>query len=230
MLTYTGWRSPAQRRQADSGPCAHRGFGLGAYLHLSALIPCSRQPASPRRGHAVGAGRLIPGLGHLDHGDYAGIHASRLPIHATRGDPAQGTLENFAWVCPADGLGDYSLQGSLTFIGAAATEVATIPPLAFTVAAARTRMASLEVSRRGARTIVRGTADAGPGPAGGVLVVSVRTPGSHAWVNLAVPPIRASGAFTATIWVPLATGAAIRAQVRPCRWCAGAQQLARISY
>jgi hypothetical protein len=145
-------------------------------------------------------------------------------------DPAQGTLEDFVWVCPVDGPGAYTLQGSLTFIGPAATEVSTVPPLAFSVAAARTRMAPIAVTIKGGHTTVRGSAQAGAGPAGGVLVISVRARGSRDWVNLAVPPIRASGTFSATIHVPLTPGTKIRAQVRLCRWCTGAQQLATISH
>ena len=145
-------------------------------------------------------------------------------------DPVAGNYTDYVYVCPADGPGSYVVSGTLSFIGADSSDVVAMAPIAFTVVPARTSIAGLTLSQRGSSVTVSGRAVIGSrgSAAGGILLISVREPGTTEWVNVAVPDVSSAGAFTAPIAPRLAPGTLVRAQVLKCKWCTGAKAYARV--
>lgn len=145
-------------------------------------------------------------------------------------EPVEGNYTDYVYVCPADGPGSYVVSGTLSFIGKDSSDVVEMPPIAFSVVAAKTSVTGLMLAQSGSKVTVRGRAviTSNGSAAGGILLVSVREPGTDEWVNVAVPDVSRTGAFSATIAPRLVPGTLIRAQVLKCKWCTGAKAYARV--
>ena len=145
-------------------------------------------------------------------------------------EPVAGNYTDYVYVCPAAGPGASVGTGTLSFIGADASDIVAVAPIPFTVVPARTSIAGLTLSQRGSKVTVSGRAviTATGRAAGGILLISVREPGTTEWANVAVPDVSPAGAFTATIAPSLASGTLVRAQVLKCKWCTGAKAYARV--
>lgn len=148
----------------------------------------------------------------------------------TPSEPAVGHYTDYVYVCPADGPGSYVVSGTLSFIGADASEVVAMSPIPFTVVAASTSISGLRLSQSGSKVTLNGRAHitSTASAAGGIVLVSVREPGTSAWANVAVPEVSRTGAFSATIAPRLEPGTLVRAQVLRCKWCTGAKAYARV--
>ena len=88
----------------------------------------------------------------------------------------------------------------------------------------------LMLSQSGSKVTVSGRAviTSNGSAAGGILLISVREPGTTEWANVAVPDVSPRGVFTANIAPRLAPGTLVRAQVLKCKWCTGAKAYARV--
>lgn len=145
-------------------------------------------------------------------------------------EPLTGNYTDYVYVCPADGPGAYVVSGTLNFIGADSSDVVAVSPIALTVVPARTSVTGLMLSQSGSKVTVSGRAviTSNGSAAGGILLISVREPGTNEWANVAVPDVSATGAFSASIAPRLAPGTLVRAQVLKCKWCTGAKAYARV--
>ncbi len=151
------------------------------------------------------------------------------PFVLVPGEPTTGTLTTYAYACPADGPGEYVLDGEVSFGSATAPVVMrAIEPVTITVRAARSRITGLALRRAGAGHRLSGRATAGSGKAGGVLVVSARPPGTRTWTNVAVPRLAADGRFTVTLPGAVPAGSTVRVEVRSCSWCTPARAFTRL--
>lgn len=145
-------------------------------------------------------------------------------------EPVAGHYTDYVYVCPADGPGAYVVSGTVSFIGADSSDVVAMSPMAFTVVPASTSVTGLMLSQSGSKVTVSGRAviTSNGSAAGGILLISVREPGTTEWANVAVPDVSPRGAFSANIAPRLAPGTLVRAQVLKCKWCTGAKEYARV--
>lgn len=143
------------------------------------------------------------------------------------GDPVSGQLLDEAFVCPADGTGEYRLSTVIRAIEPATEQSFDLDPLTFWVRPATSRFDEMVASQVKGGTRVSGLVRAGAGEATGIVEIRIKHPGSSRWTLADRAPIE-DGSFSAVIQRTLPEHTRIRATLTRCSWCSRVSETTRV--
>lgn len=144
------------------------------------------------------------------------------------GDPVSGQLLDEAFVCPADGAGEYRLSTLIRAIEPTAEQSFSLDPLTFWVRPATSRFEELVASHVKGGTRVSGVVRAGTAEATGIVEIRIKRPGSSRWNLVERAPIE-GGSFSAMIERTLPERTRVRATLTGCSWCSRVASTTRVS-